>query len=592
MQAATQPSRLVAPAFLLLAVAATYATSLGVPFVFDDKPTLLINESIKSLATAWVPQTGGLTTSGRPLLNLSFALNYAVSGTSVWSYHVLNVLIHAAAAVTLLGILRRSPGVTAPAAFVGALLWAVHPLQTESVTYLVQRAESLAGLFYLLTLLGFIRWAEASAGGSAWKYLSLAACALGMTTKEILVTAPVVILLFDRTLLSGSFREALTRRTSYYFALALTWSIQVFLVLRTGTRGGTSGFGVGVGVWQYSQTQFRAICRYLRLAVAPHPLVIDYGVQWEKSLLPVIGFGLVVALLVGLTLYALTRPVGSRLRAVGFAGAWFFLLLAPTSLIPGTRQTMAEHRMYLPLAAVTILAAVAGARVLGRAFLAVALAVAALLVVLTLRRNHIYENEATLWADTVIHVPQNAYAWNNLGVELEEAGYAPQAKAAYQHAADLNPKLAAASNNLGDLALAAGNPSEAISYYQQAIRSKPDYFNPHYSLGGIFLHLGRMPEAAAQFQACLKIQPGFAGAELGWGDALAGEGSYPEAEQHLRAALAIAPRLSLAYNDLGNVLLAQNRVKEAIAMYERALAIDPKYALARSNRELARAKLR
>jgi tetratricopeptide (TPR) repeat protein len=591
MKASTRPSSLAAPAFLLLAVAATYATSLSVPFVFDDKPTLLSNESIKSFATAWVPPTGGITTSGRPLLNLSFALNYAVSGLAVWSYHALNILIHAAAAVTLWGILRRIPGVSATAAFVAALLWSIHPLQTESVTYIVQRAESLAGLFYLLLFYCFLRWAEAPAGGRTWKYLSIAACALGMTTKEILVTAPVMVLLFDRTLLSGTFREALTRRTSYYISLAVTWLIQAFLVLRTGTRGGTAGFGLGIGPWQYWQTQFRAFCHYLRLIVVPHPLVIDYGVQWEKSLAPVLGFGGVVLLLAGLTVYALTRPLGSRGRAAGFAGAWMFLLLAPTSLIPGTRQTMAEHRMYLPLAAVTILAAVAGARVLGKAFLAVGLAVAALFIVLTIRRNQIYQSEATLWADTVIHVPQNAYAWNNLGVELEEAGYAPQAKAAYQHAIDLNPKLSTASNNLGDLALAAGDPNAAIPYYQEAIRSKPDYFNPHYSLGGIFLHLGRMSEAAVQFQACLEIQPGFAGAELGWGDALAEQGKYPEAEQHLRAALAIAPHLALAYNDLGNVLLAQHHVPEAIAMYDRAIEIDPKYASARRNRELARAKL-
>ncbi len=571
------PSRHSPWAVLVIAAAslAVYANSFANPFVFDDAPSLLSNASLNSVWHSLIPLPGGLTTSGRPLLNFSFALNHALCGQTPWSYHAANVLIHLAAALTLLGLLRRTPGITEPIAFGAALLWAVHPLQTESVTYIVQRAESLAGLFYLLTLYAFVRARATPATPFRWQAMSVAACALGMTSKEILVTAPVMVLLYDRTFLSGSVRSAFRARAGYYAALFTTWGIQAWLAVLTGSRGGTAGFCAGVGWWEYGQTQFRAVGRYLGLTVWPHPLVIDYGTQWETRPGPVIAYAFLVGALLVATGYALSREPSSRARAIGFAGAWFFLLLLPTSLIPGTRQTMAEHRLYLPLAAVTVLISAALFTWLGRRAQFVLLAAVISLALLTVERNRTYASEVALWTDTVAHVPGNAWAWNNLGVTQDETGHPAQARESYLRALAITPTLSTAANNLGDQAKGKGDLPSAVAYYRRAIAAQPRYFNPRYSLANVLLAQDRPADAAAQFKTCLDLDPRFPGAELGLGDALAAEGLYPAAEVHLRRALALAPRLAAADHDLGRVLLAQGRVTDAIAAFHEAIRINP-----------------
>ena len=310
------------------------------------------------------PPNHGETVTGRPLLNLSFAVNYAISGLNVWSYHAANLAIHVLAALLLFGILRRtfllprwaeflSAAFAEPALRLGclalaiALLWAIHPLQTESVTYIVQRAESLVGLFYLLTLYCFIRGAT-SGRGRSWYAAAVLACLLGMASKEVMVSAPLMVLLYDRAFLAGSFREAWRRRYGVYLALASTWLLLGWLVIVAGNRGGSAGFGAGVGSWAYLCTQFGAIVHYLKLSVWPHPLLLDYGPDTVPMTLEILPDAILVVLLGLATLVALWRW-----PKIGFLGAWFFAILAPTSsIVPVATQVVAEHRMYLPLAAV------------------------------------------------------------------------------------------------------------------------------------------------------------------------------------------------------------------------------------------------
>jgi len=151
---------------------AVYSRTFSVPFLFDDGPAIVDNRTIRHLSTAFWPAPD-TTAGGRPILNLSLAINYAISGTAVWSYHALNLAIHVLAGLTLFGIVRRTLAPRAGSAasltaFSAALLWTLHPLQTESVTYIVQRAESLMGLFYLLTLYCFIRGAEPDGRRRLW----------------------------------------------------------------------------------------------------------------------------------------------------------------------------------------------------------------------------------------------------------------------------------------------------------------------------------------------------------------------------------------------------------------------------------------
>ncbi|MEO7599487.1 MAG: hypothetical protein ABIV50_11185, partial [Opitutus sp.] len=348
--------RSVRVAFGLLAlVALAYGNTFRGPFVFDDVPSILENESITSFSPWWKPLVPpsrfGFTVSGRPLVNLSLAINYAISGTAVWSYHVVNFLIHAAAGLVLFGLVRRTVRQAVvprlirehELAFAGtvAALWLVHPLQTESVTYVIQRAESLMGLCYLLTLYAFAR-SMASHGGIWWRSVAVVVCAAGMACKEVMVTAPLVILLYDRTFFAGSLIEAWRARWGAYLALAGTWLLLIALVTSTGgDRGGTYAFTLPAFL-ESMQVQLEAVVIYLKLSLWPTPLVFEYGKQSLGGTWLIVLCGTLVAALIAGTMWSLIkRP------AVGFLGALFFLVLAPTSLLPGTTQLIVEHRMYV-----------------------------------------------------------------------------------------------------------------------------------------------------------------------------------------------------------------------------------------------------
>jgi hypothetical protein len=222
----------VVAALIVIAALVAFSPGFAGPFIFDDITSIVENPTIRHLwrigPVLSPPYADGATVGGRPFLNFTFALNHAISGTNVWSYHALNLLIHAAAGLTLFGIVRRSLDGTRLAlhairiAGAVALLWTIHPVQTESVTYIVQRAESLNGFLYLLTLYAFIR-ATYSMQPHRWLALSVFSCLIGMATKEVMATAPLIVLLYDRCFVSGTFSRALRSRRGYYAALGATW---------------------------------------------------------------------------------------------------------------------------------------------------------------------------------------------------------------------------------------------------------------------------------------------------------------------------------------------------------------------------------
>src|SRR5271170_846359 len=293
MPAGTRRRVLLCAGLIVVAGIAAYHNSFHGPFIFDDIYAIAENPSIRrisDLRAVLVPPHEAATAQGRPVLNLSLAINYALGGADPAGYHYGNLLIHLAAGLALLGIVRRTlllplmrprfGEAALPLAFATAAIWTVHPLQTEAVTYTIQRAESLMGLFYLLTLYCFVRGVQ-SAGPTRWWAAAFGSCLLGMGTKEVMVSAPVMVLLYDRTFVSGSFKEAWRRHGRVIFALACTWLLLgVLVVSGGGNRGGSVGFGVRTPWWAYELTQGEAIIRYLRLCVWPHPLVFNYGTFW------------------------------------------------------------------------------------------------------------------------------------------------------------------------------------------------------------------------------------------------------------------------------------------------------------------------
>ena len=362
-------SVLLGAALVVLAGTLAYANSFRGVFLFDDIPGIVENTTIHSLlplSNVLSPPGGGTPVQGRPFANLTLAINYALGGTNTFGYHLFNLVIHLLAGVTLLAIVRRTIAETGPArpiadSAVGistavALIWTVHPLTTEAVTAMVQRTESLAGLLYLLTLYLSIRGAG-SPTPARWYTLAIVSCGLGMATKETMVSAPILVFAYDTIFLSGSASGALRRRRGFYLGLALTWLVLVgILATDHFSRGTSAGFGYGVTSWEYARTQCWAILHYLRLSLVPYPLVLDYGTGIARSAVEIVpGAIVVVALLVG-TVFAL-----ARVRWLGFLGLWFFAILAPSSsFVPVVTQTVAEKRMYLPLAAVITVVVVCG----------------------------------------------------------------------------------------------------------------------------------------------------------------------------------------------------------------------------------------
>jgi len=604
-------SAIWAAVLIVLAALAAYANSFQGPFIFDDIPSIPDNPTLRRLATVLSPPEGhGHTVSGRPLLNLSFALNDAISGTQVWSYHATNLLIHVLAGLALFGLVRRScslPYCPKTAATSGdaaasrlalavALLWTVHPLQTESVTYVVQRAESLMGLFYLLTLYCFVRGAGLTAephtegtkqpraslrvlyGATSWYALSVLACLCGMATKEVMVSAPVVVWLLDRTFVAGSFREAWRRRRGLYLALASTWMLLIWLVLGTGSRGGTAGFGVGIGWWQYAATQFEAATRYLQLSLWPHPLIIDYGVEWVKAAGDFIPQAALVAMAAGTTIAGLLRR-----KAAGFLGFWFFAILAPTSLVPGTRQTIAEHRMYLALAPLLILVICVLAARLRRHHRMLVTAAAVGFIALSAARNRDYRNDVAIWGDAAAKRPGNAWARSNYGAALYRANRPAAALTEYAEAQRRRPDMPETYYNAANALIDLGRTDEAAGHFRAALELRPNYRDAHNNLGNLLMQLGRLPEAIKHYRSVVGIDPDSPEAHYNLGNALFKAGRGREAIGHLQKALVLNPRYVEAAYNLATAYLKEDRLPEALTAFENVLRLQPRHSQAHNN---------
>jgi tetratricopeptide (TPR) repeat protein len=610
-----------AAALVVLAAVAAYANSFAGTFAYDDQGAIVENQTIRRLwplGPVLSPPHSGETVSGRPLLNLSLAINYAISGLDVRSYHAANLLIHVAAALLLMGILRRTflmPALrdrfgkaAVPLALGSALCWTVHPLQTESVTYIVQRAESLASLFYLLTLYCVIR--GAAPVGQAFQpdfcrfgvrlesltyFAAVLACLLGTACKEILVTAPLIVLLYDRTFLAGSFAAAWRHRWGLYLGLASSWGLLAYLVFSTGLIVRQAEMGAP-DIVSYTRSQPGVILHYLRLSVWPSSLCMSYEWPVANTLGEILPGVIVIGLLMAATVWGL---IGCK--AWGFLGAWFFVILAPTSSMMPLNQLAHEHRMYLSLAAVVVLA-VSGGYAFWERWLpppaapgrgarvarwgVPVMAWAAVLLALgygTVARNRDFRSPLAIWQDAVRKLPDSFFAHYNLGTALAAKGRTAEAIEHYHEALSLKADFCATHYNLANALATLGKDDEAIEHYHEALRLKPDYAEAHNNLGIALAAAGRTKEAIDHHRAALRLNPEDATAHNNLGFALAALGKTHEAMEHYHQALRLKPDDAKAHNNLGIALAALGRTDEAIEQYQQALRCRPNYAEGHNN---------
>lgn len=553
---------------LLLAVAAiiAYSNSFLVPFIYDDISSTRDNPHIRSLwplsQALWAPPN--TTAEGRPVVALSLALNYAMGGLDVWGYHAFNLAVHILAGVVLFGLVWRTLASRTPdalwIAFSIALLWELHPLSTEAVTYVIQRTELLASFFLLATLYCLARGASSRTNAWRWYTAGVVACALGMGCKEIMAGAPLIALLYDRTFFSDSWSTVWRERRLFHAGLVATWAVLAVLIAVAGHTQ-TIGFGFSeVGPLDYLKTQCGAILYYLRLSLWPSPLSLDYS-DWPVAKAPVWTLPSVGVMLAlgGLTMWALTRR-----SAIAFLGACFFIILAPSSsFVPIVTELVAERRMYLPLAALVTMIVAGGYFLVPPArrkfALAGVLIVAVVFGVLTFRRNVVYRSELAIWQDVIEKRPANARAHNNVGFALGREGKGNEAIAHFSRAISLKPDYPDALNNLAAMLDRNGRTDEAVPLYRKVVSLTPNHLDARFNLSLALHRLGNLDEAEQGYLEVLKRSPGYLNAHNNLAVILLNRGSTEEAIAHLEAALRVDPTFKEAINNLAAVRQANTR---------------------------------
>ena len=581
--------------FLAVVILLAYSNSLQGAFQYDDYNDIRDNMSIRHL---WplrdVFYIAGSGLSTRPIANLTFALNYAMGALNPLYYHLTNLGIHIGASLAFLGVLRRTLSLpslrkkflsdTSTLSLITAALWALHPLQTESVSYITQRYESLMGLFVMVTFYCVLRAAE-SRSKVSWEVLTALSCLLALGSKEVAVSVPFLVLLFDRTFISGTFRKAWHDRKLMYLGLIVAWIgfalVQAFAVKRT--WAGVGEKSEALSWWLYALNQPSVILHYLRLVIWPYPLNLDYFwpvTRVSRQLLPSL---LAVASLLGLTGWALVR-----MPKVAFLAVFFFFILAPTSSVMPILDLAVEHRMYLPLASVVILLVIGLHQILTKyakdgillsSFSRIVITVFvacyfSALGVLTYLRNEDYKSPIDLWRSAAVNAPNNPRAHHNYAFNLAEAGFFDEALRQYTIAINQAPDIAIFQSNYGVLLGKLGHYQEALEHLRRAVKLDPNDYKYIVNLGAVLWQKGSMDSAAICFEEAIKVNPRSALPYTALASIVLQRGETGRASQLVQKAIGLEPYNPTTRYVLGMVLLAKKDLYGAQASFQQAIRLD------------------
>lgn len=573
-------------AFLILGVLAVvlYSSAFHGPFIFDDGMYISKNPLIKNLWNFWPPS------GPRYLGYLSFALDFRLGGLDTFGYHIVNVIIHIINGLLVYALVTstfKTPWMERAQAegrekvafflaLITSVLFVVHPVQTQAVTYITQRFASLATLFYLLSLVSYIRW-RLSSGPKGFKVLlyivSLASAVAAQNTKEISFTLPIMIVLYELVFF-GCDKKRIPALVPFILTLAII-PLTIFGP-EAGLGGGAADIGektrelqvrdlTALSRHDYLVTQFRVVVTYLRLIVLPVNQTLDYDYPLFTSIFsagPLLSFLFLLAIaVVAVWIFVKSRRANCALGLLFSSGVfWFFMTLSIESSIIPINDLIFEHRLYLAMpgaalafgsALIYILRFAAGKKVPAVTLALMITAVVAVpLSVATYMRNAVWADEVVFWQDAVVKSPMKARVHNNLGSVYHRKGDLARAMDSFKKAIELKPNFADAHYNLGVAYKDIGRMDDAILEFEAAVTYQPQKANAHNNLGLAYLSKGRIEDAVGEFSTTIRLEPSNYRAHNNLGLAYKYLGRYDEAASEFETALSINPGFEDAYDNL------------------------------------------
>ena len=615
---------------VLLLIAAVgvigYANVLHAPFEFDDEVVIVDNGFIQHVGTLRGLQLLWQWSPMRFLVHLTFAANYAAGGLNVFGYHLVNLAIHVLAAWTvywLTLLLQRAPALAVPPAnlrlgalsvpregalaAVVALLFVSHPIQTGAVTYIVQRAASLAALLYLLALALYVRAALLRESGVPLRTLArggaLAGCwllfALALLVKQNTATLPAAVVLTEWLLFGSGLAWWRQRRRWLIPAAGVVATAAIaFFALGVADIGRLLSTREQVPRWSYFVTEINVVRTYVRLLFLPIGQNLDYEYPISWSLFE--ARTLLSALFLSSLLYLAWRWRRRR-PLVSYGIVFFFLTLAVESSIIPLPDVIFEHRLYLPsvgffwavsaavFEAAGLLAAPGAAPALQRGNRAgwllacVTLALVTAATVATRQRNDLWRDPVALWTDVVQKSPDRARPHHNLGWAYAKARRLPDAVAEFRQAIAIDPSQAKTYNSLGNAYQRLGRQDDAEVAYRRAMALDPKLVDAVVNLAFLEIARGHFPRAQNLLFRAGKMSPFNAEVARGVGKLLLRQGLLDRAEAQYRTALQRWPQSPDLHNELGEVYWRKQQWQKAEAEYRRTLELAPNYADAYNN---------
>ena len=591
---------------LVVLVLVIYSSGMSGPFIFDDMNNIEYNPHIRLTELSFdglEKAAFASPASRRPVANVSFALNYWLHGESTFGYHLFNVLIHAAAGIMLFFFIRvtlNTPALRTTysahkwVAFTAALIWLVHPLQSQSVTYIVQRMNSLAAMFYIIALFFYARGRLSPIAIGRWLWFGGCAAAglFAAGSKQTAATLPFFIFLYEWYFFQDLSWSWFKRRILplagvlvLFGALALAYlGVNPLETILSGYE--KRDFTLNERVL----TQFRVVIFYISLLLFPHPSRLNLDRDFDISHSPIDPITTLFCMAAIAGLLFLAWRLAPKQRLASFGIVWFLGNLVIESSIIGL-EIIFDHRTYLPSMLVCLMAVVLlyprlRPKWLGIGVLAI---VVALFSLWTYQRNAVFRSQLSIWADCALKSPNKARPHNNLGIFLKKKGKIKAAIAHFKKALEIDPEYASAYINLGAANARVGQNEAALENFSEALRQSHNAPEAHYSMGNVLVLMGRSDEALEHYQNALKFRPEYADAHLKMADILDDKGRQQEAIHHYRESLRIDPNYVQAHNNLGVTLAGQGQLEEAILHFTKVLQMRPRDAEAHFNMGNARA---